>query len=61
MSSGIKELFGLYYWLDNSKQSTFEALLKNKKELPKERMTIIRALEEEQSLNNSPPQQLSAD
>lgn len=45
--AGIRDLLGLIYWMDNAKSSTLEALLENKKTLPRERLLILKALEKE--------------
>lgn len=45
--SGIREILGFHFWVDNAKRLPLEALLGDKKSVPKERMAIMRELEEE--------------
>ena len=41
---GIKGLIGLHFWFDNEKKHVIECMLSNQKEIPKERLTIIKDL-----------------
>lgn len=50
--SGIRELLGFQFWVDNAKRAPIEALLAEKKKVPKERAAILRELEEEARLMN---------
>ncbi|MCO6480631.1 MAG: hypothetical protein J5I94_28575 [Phaeodactylibacter sp.] len=45
--SGIREILGFNFWVDNAKRIPMEALLGDKKSVPKDRMAILRELEEE--------------
>lgn len=45
--SGIREILGFHFWVDNAKRIPLEALLGDKKSVPKDRMAILRELEEE--------------
>jgi len=52
--SGIKDLHGLLFWLDNTKRSSLEQVLANSRMLPKEKASIMRDLEEEKRLQEHP-------
>ncbi|MCB0560084.1 MAG: hypothetical protein H6573_16625 [Lewinellaceae bacterium] len=45
--SGIRGILGFNFWVDNAKRLPIEALLGDRKTVPKERMAILRELEEE--------------
>ena len=45
--SGIREILGFHFWVDNAKRIPLEALLGDKKSVPKDRVAILRELEEE--------------
>lgn len=45
--SGIREILGFHFWVDNAKRLPLEALLGDKKSVPKGRAAILRELEEE--------------
>ena len=45
--SGIRDILGFHFWMNNAKRMPMEALLGNKKSVPKDRMAILRELEEE--------------
>lgn len=47
MSSGIRELLGFQFWVDNAKRRPLEALLQQKIDVPRDRAAILRELEEE--------------
>jgi len=53
--SGIRGILGFHFWVDNAKRVPLEALLGEKKNVPKDRMAILRELEEEarQIMNNN--------
>lgn len=50
--SGIRELLGFHFWVDNAKRAPLEALLHNKKNLPKDRAAILKELEKERQPAN---------
>lgn len=43
--SGIKDLMSLQYWLDNTKKDYLERSLSNRRQVPRERVSILRELE----------------
>ena len=45
--SGIRDILGFHFWVNNAKRMPMEALLGNKKSVPRDRMAILRELEEE--------------
>ncbi len=49
--SGIKDLLGFVFWLDNSKRIPLETLLENKRHIPKHRAEILKALQTDGSQN----------
>lgn len=46
---GIKDLLGFHFWLDNSKRIPLESLLANQKQIPKDRQSILKDLNMDQS------------
>jgi hypothetical protein len=42
--SGIKDLHGLLFWLDNSKEQRMSQVLANKRKISRERASIMRDL-----------------
>jgi hypothetical protein len=50
---GIKDLLGLYHWMDNGKRPALEKLLTDKRRIPKEKLQLLReiALEKQENLN----------
>ncbi|MEL7021906.1 MAG: hypothetical protein AAGK47_09865 [Bacteroidota bacterium] len=44
MRGSSRELFGLSFWMDNSKIDRFKDILNGKKEIPKHRADIIKSL-----------------
>ncbi|MCB0567250.1 MAG: hypothetical protein KDD01_23020 [Phaeodactylibacter sp.] len=55
--SGIRGILGFNFWVDNAKRLPIEAMLGERKSVPKERIAILRELEEEarQLLQKSRP------
>ncbi|HMQ46129.1 MAG TPA: hypothetical protein PKA00_00250 [Saprospiraceae bacterium] len=45
--SGIKEILVLHFWVNSENKRPLEALLADRKALPKDRIAILRELEEE--------------
>ncbi len=45
---GIKDLLGFHFWLDNSKKLALESLLSDQKQIPKDRLSILRDLQLDQ-------------
>ena len=45
--SGIRGILGFHFWVDNANRLPMEALLGEKKNVPKDRAAILRELEEE--------------
>ena len=45
--SGIRGILGFNFWVDNAKRLPLEAMLGDRKSVPKERIAILRELEEE--------------
>ncbi len=48
--SGIRGILGFNFWVDNAKRLPIEAMLGDRKSVPKERIAILRELEEEARL-----------
>ena len=48
--SGIRELIGLHFFMNTDKKITIERLLQNKRQIPREKLQLIKDLLEEQSI-----------
>ncbi|MEN0006783.1 MAG: hypothetical protein AAF798_21695 [Bacteroidota bacterium] len=44
---GIKDLLGLYHWMDNGKRPALEKLLTDKRRIPKEKLQLLREVQQE--------------
>ena len=53
----MKDLHGLLFWLDNTKQSTMKKILSNRRPMCREKSKILREIEEvrQKQVNNTAP------
>ena len=49
--SGIKDLFGLFFWLDNKQRELLEDSLKNKRKFTEDQLHLLKIIEMEKVRN----------